>query len=77
MTINNKNELLDALIDNPLALASASKELREDKDVALAAVKRYGLALIFVSDRLQEQTADHRRFALRWGVYFGRSAEDR
>ena len=24
-----------------------------------------------------EQTADHRRFALRGGVYFGRSAEDR
>ena len=53
MNITNRNEALDDVTQNGLYLQFASPELRNDREIVLAAVNRDGLALRFASPELQ------------------------
>lgn len=54
-TITNKNEFLEAVKNNGWALYHASKELRDDKQLILEAIKYDAYtSLVFASERLQD-----------------------
>lgn len=50
----NKKELMDNMKENWFYIREASPELKDDKEVALAAVQKSGHALRFVSNRLRD-----------------------
>jgi len=52
---STKEEVLEAVKQNGLALEYASKELQNDRDVVLAAVKQCGEALRYASDELKSE----------------------
>jgi trimethylamine:corrinoid methyltransferase-like protein len=50
---NDKQEVLEAVKQNGMALRFASEELRADKEIVLAAVKQSDKAFRYVSDELK------------------------